>query len=445
MASKPSAETAKTTRLYEWHMGQGANMACFGRYMMPLWYPEGAKNEHLRVLSHAGIFDTSHMSVVMVQGPGAREVLQRCFSADLGGPAGNNPETGRCVYGVFLNFRGHVLDDAIVFPMDSTLLMVVVNAGMGAPVAAHLRTQANNSDAVVTDLSDRVGKLDLQGPESAEILAGILMDPKTVLARMPYFGFKGHFDGHTVHSNAVRLTDGTPVLLSRTGYTGEFGFELFVDPEKFVGLWQMILEAGAPKGLLPCGLAARDSLRAGAGLPLSHQDIGAWPFLNNPWTFALPWKDDKNGFTKSFVGDRALLAAEGSDFTSAFVGFDLRKVSTQDPAVVTDETGGKLGSVLTCVTDMAIGWHDGRVYSVASGDKPSGFRPRGLCCGFIRTARQLAPGTEIRLQDHHRSIPATVVTQIRPARTARSPMSDFYHPSGIRNPDRRTESALPVT
>ena len=154
--------------------------------------------------------------------------------------------------------------------------------------------------AVITDLTDRLGKMDIQGPAAAKILGRVLADPKTVFAGMPYFSFKGHFDPASPLADAVRLDDGTPILLSRTGYTGEFGFEIFLAPDKIQRLWERLLEAGHSYDIKPCGLAARDSLRAGAVLPLSHQDIGHWPFINHPWPFALPFTADQTGFYQGF-------------------------------------------------------------------------------------------------------------------------------------------------
>ena len=219
--------------------------------------------------------------------------------------------------------------------------------------------------------------------------------------------------------------DGTPILLSRTGYTGEFGFEIFVEPDLFTRTWDLILDAGQKFDLMPCGLAARDSLRAGAVLPLSHQDIGHWLFLNNPWPFALPYSTEKSGFTKSFIGSAALLEAEKADHTLPFAGNDLRKVSTADPALVLDENGREIGSVLTCATDMAIGRHEGRIFSIASPDKPEGFKPRGLCCGFVKVTESLTAGQIVHLKDNRRQIKVEIVNDIRPARTARKPLAKF--------------------
>ena len=253
----------------------------------------------------------------------------------------------------------------------------------------------------------------------------VIKYPQSVFDKMPYFSFKGHFDPSSPLSRVVELIDGTPILLSRTGYTGEFGFELFTQPEHFTRTWKTILEAGQPFDMLPCGLAARDSLRAGAVLPLSHQDIGHWPFMNNPWPFALPYNKDLSGFSKPFTGGDALSNTLYSEYTQPFAGFDLRKVSVADPAEVLDTDGHRIGTVLTCATDMAIGRHDLRIFSIASPDKPENFNPRGLCCGFVKIERHLAPGQTVMLRDKRRKIKVEIVTDIRPARTARKALANF--------------------
>ncbi len=417
----------KRTPLYDWHTSHGATMADFGGYQMPLWYAS-AKNEHLSVLKRAGLFDTSHMAALLLSGPGAHELLQRCFTSNLDACIGASKKPlfpGRCAYGAFLNAHGEVIDDGIVAKLADDAFMVVVNAGMGAGVATHLNANSAGSEVAIDDLSDRLGKIDVQGPSAAKIIGRVLAAPETVLDRMPYFAFKGHFDADSPLADAVRLKGGVPVLLSRTGYTGEFGFEIFVAPDQLVATWEMICAAGEAFGLETCGLAARDSLRGGAVLPLSHQDIGDWPFINHPWPFALPFNAERSGFTKTFIGDKALLGAEAAEHTYAFAGADLRKVSTADPAVVLDGDGNQIGRVLTCVSDMGIGWHAGRILSVASPDKPEDFAPRGLSCGFVKVTTPLSPGTVLQLRDARRRIKATVVEDIRPDRTARRPLLEM--------------------
>jgi aminomethyltransferase len=417
-------DATKRTVLHGWHVENGANMALFGNYDMPLWYKTGAKAEHLAVIQAAGIFDTSHMAVVSVKGEGAKTLLQYCLSKDLDcclGKGKTELVDGRCVYGVFLKPDGTVIDDAIVYQLQSESFMVVVNAGMGGEIATHLKKNAGKNTVTVEDLTGRVGKMDIQGPESARVLKKILKDPQTVFDRMVYFSFKGGV-GDLQTEHPVEFTDGTRVLLSRTGYTGEFGFEIFAPIEALASLWSMVLEAGSEMGVLACGLAARDSLRAGAVLPLSHQDIGPWPFFNNPWPFALPWNDDNVTFSKDFIGKTALLQKNWDRYTLPFAGYDPRKIAPGDENFVISETGERLGTILTCTTDMAIGRMDGEIVSVA-GNKD--FQAKGLCCGFVLLEREYSPGDQVILSDGKRKIKVEIRTDIRPARTARNSIASM--------------------
>jgi len=214
------------------------------------------------------------------------------------------------------------------------------------------------------------------------------------------------------------------MLLSRSGYTGEVGFEIFVEGRHTVRIWELLIEAGRDLGLIPCGLAARDSLRTGAVLPLSHQDIGHWTYIHHPWPFALPFADGGTTFTKTFLGSAALDRSGSAPYTLTFVGNDLRKIDTHT-AVVRDGQGREIGTVLTCATDMAIGRHGGRIYSVASPNKPEGLAIKGLCCGFIKVGADLAPGTVVELKDDKRSIQVVIERDVRPDRTARKALKSF--------------------
>ncbi|MCD6584381.1 MAG: aminomethyltransferase family protein [Desulfobacteraceae bacterium] len=420
---------SKKTPLYDWHVSQGANMALFGGYSMPLWYSTGVKTEHLSVITHAGIFDTSHMAVVTITGKSAFNLLQKCFSKNLEACIGLKKAplfSGRGVYGVFLNDKGEVLDDAVLSKVAENHYMVVVNAGMGSLISQVLMDNNKADDVVITDLSDQLGKMDVQGPLSARILSHVIKDADKIFNRFPYFSFKGYFDADVPCEEPVLLNDGTPVLLSRTGYTGEFGFEIFVEKESAVKLWELILDAGSPMGLISCGLAARDSLRAGAALPLSHQDIGPWPFINNPWTFVLPFNEDQSGFSKKFTGDQVLISQKDADDTYAFVGYDPRKITTEDAEVyLSADENQSIGTVLTCATDMAIGRHEERIYSLASSNRPENFKPRGLCCGFIKVNMPLSDGQSIIIKDNRRKIKGVVTRDIRPDRTARRPVKEM--------------------
>jgi len=410
----------KTTPLNTWHKAQGANMADFGGFEMPLWYETGVKNEHLAVLKSSGIFDTSHMACINISGKDAFELINFCFTRDI-----TALENGRCIYGAFLNINGHCIDDAIVYKFSPAFFMICVNAGMGAPIARHLDANKANLDVSIEDLSQQVGKMDIQGINSARILSKVLQNPETIFNRMPYFSFKGNFDESVLGESQVKLLDGTPALLSRSGYTGEFGFEIFLDPKCIVTLWKDILSAGDTYGIAACGLGARDSLRAGACLPLSHQDIGDWIFLNHPWDFALPYNKEKTGFTKDFLGSDALLTNTKNSFIYPYIGDSLRKVTSGENTRVMNGTDKVIGKVLTCATDMGIGWHDGNVLSVASKNLPQDLKIKGISCGFVMVSKKLVPGMSLTLNDGKRSINATIVTDIRPGRTARGKMENF--------------------
>lgn len=406
----------KHTALHAEHQSLGATLVDFGGWDMPLWYPTGAVKEHLAVLKGAGLFDIGHMAGLLISGPDAFKLLQWTFTKDLS-------LTGtRAAYGVFLDAKGGVMDDSIVSPLSGGRWFVVLNVGKGQLVADHLKAEAAAKGWTV-DLQDLAGtysKIDLQGPASVRIMQSLLADAESVFAKFPYFTFKGDID---LEQSEIRLKDGTPLFLSRTGYTGEQGFEMFVPHAAAVTVWKALLKAGEPYGVIPCGLAARDSLRAGAVLPLSGQDIGPWPFVRTPWPFAVPRNED-GSWSKDFYGRDALELAEqaaGAAYTFPYCGFDPRKVTSADhdrhPRVLLG--GEDIGDVLTCVADVSIGRVDGAIKSIASPDKPEGFNPKGLVCGFVRVDRPLEPGTRIKLADERRSIEVEIVSDVRPARTAR--------------------------
>ena len=410
----------KTTPLNAWHRSQNANMADFGGFDMPLWYETGVKNEHLGVLKSAGIFDTSHMACINVTGPDAFNLINYCFTRDI-----HPLEQGRCVYGAFLNHKGYCIDDAIVYKFNPTYYMVCVNAGMGGPVCQHLLTHKKRLDVTLEDLSEKIAKMDIQGKNAARILSKLIQNPNKIFDRMPYFSFKGNFNESALGTSPVKLLDNTPILLSRSGYTGEFGFEIFIDPESIVTLWKNILSAGEQYGITACGLGARDSLRAGACLPLSHQDIGGWKFLNHPWEFALPYTEDKSAFTKDFFGSDALLPSTDDSYTYPFIGESLRKVSSGGETQVLDETGTNIGKVLTCATDMGISWQNSKIVSINSDNLAPDAKIKGISCGFVMVSRKLEPGTQLVLKEGKRQIKVTLVTDIRPDRTARKKIDNF--------------------
>jgi aminomethyltransferase len=407
--------TLQSTLLTEWHKQHGAKMDAFGGYEMPLWYKTGPIKEHRAVIQQAGLFDTSHMSELLIEGPEAFDLLQSALSKDLTNCIGKDGELerGRATYGFLTLENGHLLDDAIVMMEEENCYLLVVNAGMGEPVKKHLKDLGRHLDVAISDLTGKLCKLDLQGPASAKILQKILVPCKHFKAPFPYFSFIGHYD-HL--QEKVQSTLGFSLMISRTGYTGEFGFEIFVRPDAFLPLWEQLLEAGASEGLIPCGLGARDSLRTGAGLPLSHQDLGDWSVKNHPWEFALC--REGAGFSKSFVGSESLLKDNSPLHTFSFLGENGRKVENHAEVCLGEE---KIGEVLTCATDMAIDRVGDQVFSLASPDAPADFNPKGLSCGFVKVNQPLTEGQSLNLKDKRRSIEVTVTSKLRPHRSARMP------------------------
>ena len=415
--SQKQAEGAEPekTALNPKHHELKAVMTVFGAWEMPLWYPAGAIKEHLAVVTAAGLFDTSHMDVFFVEGAGSQSLLNYAFTRDL-----SVHKPNRALYGIFLNNQGCTIDDAVLYPLNPNRFAVVVNAGMGDALVKHLSALHQTAGIKIFQPAARLTKLDIQGPAAPAIVRSLFNDPE-LFADLPYFAFKGDFD---FTRSRLKLADGTPVLLSRSGYTGEVGFELFAPLDRALPLWNAIAEAGTPRGLLPCGLAARDSLRTGAVLPLSHQDIGHWQFAHNPWLFALPLNAGKDAFTKTFLGSKAL-SAQNSDHchTLPFVGFDQRRVDSHAGVVL--HQGKEIGSILTIVSDMAIGRIDGAVVGITDHARPADWTPKGLACGFIKTSQSIATGEKVVLRDTRREIEVEIVDDIRPNRTARHKLANF--------------------
>jgi aminomethyltransferase len=417
-------EAMKKTAFYQVHVDLGAHMSSFGGYEMPLWYKTGARQEHLAVIEQAGLFDTSHMALLTLEGKDSLKLLQRSFSRDLQRCLGRDRQplaAGRCAYGVFLEQNGTVLDDAIIYKIHDSMFMLVVNASMGKKVAAHLASFA--MDVHIIDYTDRLVKLDIQGRATGKVLKQLLAEPAAALDQLVYFSYRGCFEPGKADP-AVLTRRGTEILLSRTGYTGEFGVEIFVLPEQALALWQEIIDCGAPFGLIPCGLAARDSLRAGAMLPLSHQDIGDWVFGNTPWDFVLPM--DENGqFTKAFTGDMAVMEARGRHFTYGFAGFDPRKILPGEKSFVADSAGNRIGRILTCTTDMAIDRKDDRIVSLSDMTEEEKNTIKGLSCGFVLVDREVETGQRISLVSGKKAVEVEIRKEIRPSKTAGMALSKF--------------------
>ena len=270
------------TPLYGCHQAAGGNIVPFAGYLLPMHYGTGIIAEHLAVRNQAGLFDVSHMGEVILSGPNAGACVDYLLCNDM-----TTLQVGRVRYSPMLNEQGGVVDDLIVYRLTEDSYMLVVNASNCAKDIAWIKAHLLD-DVQFEDLSSNTAEIALQGPNSREILAK-LVDPALVPTR--YYSF----------TNNVCIA-GVNCLVSRTGYTGEYGYEFYLDNSGAVALWQALLEAGQPLGLIPCGLGARDTLRLEAGMPLyGHEMADDITPLEAGLDFAV--KLDR----QDFIGRKALL------------------------------------------------------------------------------------------------------------------------------------------
>ena len=231
---------------------RSARLIDFAGWEMPVYFTS-IKQEHLAVRERAGLFDTSHMGEILVKGKDALSFAQRVFSNDLAGVS-----SGRAQYGAFLNYEAGIVDDVIAYLLGEDEILFCVNAVNTEKDYKWLVQNLAGDDAQILNLSEQYAQLALQGPASAQVLSRLNPEPAEGLS-----GFEFCFCSLL----------GEQALVSRTGYTGEDGFEIFYPAEKSLKLWQALLEKGADFGLIPCGLGARDTLRLEMGYPLWGRDI----------------------------------------------------------------------------------------------------------------------------------------------------------------------------
>jgi aminomethyltransferase len=244
----------KRTPLFEEHQAAKAKLIDFGGWEMPVQYV-GVLEEHHAVRTKAGLFDVSHMGEINVQGKDALNFVQMLITNDAG-----KLEDGKILYSPMCYPTGGIVDDLLVYRFNPEHFFIVVNASNTDKDYAWMLEQAKNFDVRIDNVSDQYAQLALQGPSAEKILQRIA---NINLAKIGYYTFD--------HGEI----NGISCLISRTGYTGEDGFEIYVAPEFSRRLWNKILEIGAPEGVQPIGLGARDTLRFEARLPLYGNELGA--------------------------------------------------------------------------------------------------------------------------------------------------------------------------
>lgn len=325
--SDTSSADMERTPLFEEHERLGGKMVPFAGYAMPVQY-EGILAEHRAVRERAGLFDVSHMGEVEIRGPQALDLVQRLTTNDASTLA-----VGQAQYSVICRENGTAIDDCIVYRFQDHY-MIVVNASNRDRDVAWMRQHAGDFDAELTDRSDETALLALQGPRATEILA------KLTDARLDDIGYY-HF--------GLGAVSGHDAVLSRTGYTGEDGFELYLANDAAAPVWRAILEAGAEHDAKPAGLGARDALRLEVGYILYGNDLDD---DHTPLEAGLGWvtKLDKG----DFLGRDALRRQKEEGLHRKLVGFVLTEKGfprhgydiRHDGAVVGAVTSGLLSPAL---------------------------------------------------------------------------------------------------
>ncbi len=239
------------TPLYEMHLKYHGKIVPFAGYLLPIQYEQGIIKEHMAVRTGAGLFDVSHMGEIICRGKDALKNLQWILTNDF-----TDMVTGQARYSPMCNEYGGTVDDLIVYKKHEEEYFIVVNAS-NKDKDYQWMLEHQSGDVVFEDISHRISQIALQGPKAQQILTKLTTD-------IPEKYYHAVFDAKVA---------GISCVVSRTGYTGEDGFELYIDNEYAEPMWETLLDAGKEYGLIPCGLGARDTLRLEAGMPLYGHEM----------------------------------------------------------------------------------------------------------------------------------------------------------------------------
>ena len=354
----------KKTALYNKHVELGAKMVPFAGFDMPVQYT-GVTEEHFAVREKAGMFDVSHMGQFIIEGAGAKDLLQYVTTNNL-----NTLTDGKAQYSCLPNGKGGIVDDLIIYKMADEKYFVVVNASNIEKDWNHISKFNEKFGAKMTNISDETSLIAIQGPLATQILQKLT---STNLSEIPYY----HFTIGTVD-------DVQDVIISNTGYTGSGGFEIYFKNENAEQLWNALTEAGKEEGLVPCGLAARDTLRLEKGFCLYGNDIDD---STSPLEAGLGW------ITKlgkgDFVDAEFFKKQKEEGVSRKLVGFELleKGVPRHDYPVV-DAEGNVIGKVTSGTS--------------------SPMKKIGLGLAYVKTEFS-KPESAIFIQIRNKNIPAKVV------------------------------------
>ncbi len=354
----------KKTPLYEEHVRLGARIVDFGGWALPVQYTSLIE-EHRATREAAGLFDICHMGEIEIRGPQAFDLLQFATPRNLAGQ-----KDCQMKLDLILNESGGIVDDLTVYKFSDTEYMVVTNAATkdkDLDTLIRLREELGLK-VEITDTTGRTAKLDLQGPAAEGILQDLTAHS---LAALGFY--------ESMRTTVLK----NPALVSRSGYTGEDGFEIYTATDQVEALWNSLLEKGRPLGLKPAGLGARDTLRLEAGMMLygseMHEDT-------SPFEVVYGWLVDLN---KEFVGRDALLEKRAKGYTRKLVGFEMeeRGIARHGYRIV-GENGAEIGEVTSGTFSPTLN--------------------KAIGLGFVPVACK-EPGTEIRIKIRENEAKAKVV------------------------------------
>ena len=355
----------KKTCLYDKHVALGALMQPFAGFEMPIQY-SNIKEEHLAVRNHCGVFDVSHMGEVFITGKDAQKYVNHIFTNDV-----TPDEPNKVYYGMMLYPDGGTVDDLLVYKMSETKFFLVINAANIDKDVDWMKQNATGFDIVIDHCSDRYGQLAIQGPEAEAVVEEVLGLPCKDLV---FYTFK--------EMNVA----GEEIILSRTGYTGEDGFEIYGSGEDMNKLWDEILKIGKEDGVMPCGLGCRDTLRFEAALPLygNEMDDVITP-LEAGLGYFVKLKQEAD-----FIGKAPLAKMKEAGVPRKLIGLEL--------------------------TGKGIARHGAKVFK---GDKEIGFVTTGYMsptlgktiANVIVDADQAEIGNEVQVEIRNKKVPAVLISK----------------------------------
>lgn len=308
------------TALYDKHVSLGAKMVPFAGFEMPVQYT-GVTEEHFAVREKVGIFDVSHMGQFFVEGPAAKDLLQFVGTNNV-----DALENGKAQYTCLPNGKGGIVDDLIVYKMTDEKYFVVVNASNIEKDWNHISKYNEKFGAKLTNASEEMSLIAIQGPKATETLQKLT---DINLSELAYY-----------HFTVGKIAGVDEVIISNTGYTGSGGFEIYFKNENAVKIWEALTEAGEEFGLIPCGLASRDTLRLEKGFCLYGNDIDD---TTSPLEAGLGWITK---FEKDFVDKETLAKQKEEGITRKLVGFEMQeKAIPRHDYLVVDADGNEIGKV----------------------------------------------------------------------------------------------------